>query len=202
PEKRFVYDFRIIAIVNFKIFLRHLFGEHQGIAVRQQCIVISSQEFIVEHFEKVVVSKNGPIATKHFVFDFDIDVAARHHAGIRFNLGEVPGHHRTDGGIHDGTVLDELAILKTIVGNTIGTVYFFVELVVTQFIAYKLEDEQTRGQTGSQSEDVDGRKYPVFQQVAHRDGEVTFQHWWSLWLWLGTGECPEVTRKSEKLKTK
>ncbi len=69
----------------------------------------------------MLISKVTLVSTKIFVANFNIQITTRHESCVFFDLRKIFGHCGTNGRIHDCAMLNEFAILKTIVGDTVGT---------------------------------------------------------------------------------
>jgi hypothetical protein len=58
---------------------------------------------------------------------------------------------------------------------------FFMKAVEAQFVLHKKYDEKTAGQSNGKPGDIDKTVAFVFEQIAHSDFEVVFEHgFWSV----------------------
>ncbi len=125
-----------------------------------------------EYGQEMLIGKMRIIPTKEPIPGLDIHVAIRHQTGIFVDFRIVLCQGRPDRRVHDGTVLNQLAVLEAVVRYAIGPVKLLIEFVVTPFKADKLKNEQTGRQASPQAENIDGGKYFAFKNIPESNRQV------------------------------
>lgn len=117
------------------------------------------------------------LVTAKYVLSYpQVHRATWHQARLLLDLRVLPCHDRSNGWIHDGAMLDQLSILKAVVGNAVCSVKLLVEIVIAQFKADELKDQQADRQSRSESKNVDRRECFVLQDIPKGDEDVASKH--------------------------
>jgi len=155
--------------------LRVAFRNDDGMRRFQGSFAVTGHERECENRQKAFVCvnafffKNPPVLLQ-------AECAGVCQCGVSLNFAEILGHRRGDGRVGDRAVLDEFALLKTIVGNAVNAVEIFIEPVEAQLETHILQDHQAGSNAGYQPGNVHGRKTLVLPHIAQGDFEVIPDH--------------------------
>lgn len=103
----------------------------------------------------MLVGKVANIASEITVIDLDIHSTTWHQTGIFFDLGIVPGHRWPNGGIHNGAVLNQLPVLKPVIGDSVGPMEFFIELIIAELKTDEFEDKDAGSKSDAEPKHID-----------------------------------------------
>ncbi len=124
----------------------------------------------------MLIGKVAKIASEISVVDLDIHSTTRHQSGIFFDLSIVPGHRWPNGGIHNSPVLNQLPVLKPVIRDSVGSMEFFIELIIAELKTDELKDKKTCRKSDAEPKHIDCGKNFAFEHIAKGHDKIAPYH--------------------------
>jgi hypothetical protein len=95
---------------------------------------------------------------------------------MRDHFGIIILHRLSDSGIGNGPVLDEFAILISVVIDAIKIPGIFIELIKAQLEIHVLQDQQTGSHADREPDHIDERENLILPDITPRGSKIALKH--------------------------